>query len=149
MRPCEIRNISPPDLPQILEIENACFPSPWSLESFKAELKKEYSMTVCAVDGDQIAGFLIAWLLFDEIHIANLAVHPKQRRRGIGELLVQYLLDRSEGYNWIALEVRESNRSAKKLYEKLGFRRKGIRRNYYVNEIEDAIIMQKDLKAKN
>ena len=137
------------DLGQIMEIERACFPSPWSQQSFLAEFEKDYSMMICAVEGDQIAGYLIAWLLLDEIHIANLAVHPKERRRGIGELLVQYLIDRSDGFRWIALEVRESNRGARKLYEKLGFRRRGIRRNYYTNEIENAVIMQKNLIANN
>ena len=149
MKPCEIRNIQEADLSQIMEIERACFPSPWSLQSFLAEFEKDYSMMVCAVEAGQIAGYLIAWLLLDEIHIANLAVHPKERRRGIGESLVQYLINRSEGFRWIALEVRESNRGARKLYEKLGFHRKGIRRNYYTNEIEDAVIMQKDLIANN
>lgn len=136
-----------PDLPEILEIEQACFPTPWSKQSFLAEFKKDYSLLVCAVEDGHVIGYLVAWLLLDEMHIANLAVHPKERRRGVGERLVQYLIDRSEGFQWIALEVRESNHSARKLYEKLGFRKKGVRRNYYANEIEDAIIMEKKLTA--
>lgn len=129
------------DLDQVLTIEETSFSSPWSRKSFEAELKKEFGISLVVLDDNRIVGYLVEWLVADEIHIANIAVHPGWRQRGIGERLMQEVIRNSSGFCWIRLEVRRSNKAARELYAKLGFREVGVRRNYYVQEGEDAILM--------
>jgi ribosomal-protein-alanine N-acetyltransferase len=129
------------DLEQVLAIEEASFPSPWSWKSFETELRKDFSVSIVADVDDRVVGYLIGWFIADEIHIANIAVHPEWRKRGIGELLIHEIVKMGRGHSWIGLEVRRSNRAARSLYSKLCFREVGVRKNYYAQEGEDAILM--------
>ena len=133
------------DIDQVLTIEETSFLSPWSRKSFEVELEKEFGVSLVVLEDNRIVGYLVEWLVADEIHIANIAVHPDWRQRGIGERLMQEVIRNSSGFSWIRLEVRRSNKAARELYAKMGFREVGVRRNYYVQEGEDAIMMVKRL----
>lgn len=137
------------DLEGILEIEEASFPTPWSRKSFLYELlENERAVYLVAREQeDRVQGYIGMWMVLDEGHITNLAVHPRARGRGIGELLLKALMaeSRSRGINRLTLEVRISNLVARNLYAKLGFVSAGIRPGYYLDNNEDALIMWKGL----
>jgi [ribosomal protein S18]-alanine N-acetyltransferase len=144
----EIRRLSLHDLDAIERIENAVYPTPWSRSMFAGELAKPSSLSVGGFDPD--SGRLIAYLIVsryvDAWHIMNLAVHPGWRRAGVASRLLDELLDltagdRRRGYT---LEVRVSNTAAIALYERFGFEASGVRRGYYTDNREDALIMWKD-----
>jgi ribosomal-protein-alanine N-acetyltransferase len=150
----QIRNASNRDLAGILEIERLAFPTPWSLESFERELTLPFSRVMVALaDGDtangagadagRILGFLCRWLIADECHVLNVAVHPDSRRQGIGGVLVGEAIAeaRSRGVDVVTLEVRRSNLAARQLYRKFEFEERRLRRHYY-GPGEDAIIME-------
>lgn len=132
------------DAAEIAAIEKLCFSSPWSLESIEYEIAVNNLAlyVVGEVDG-KIVGYVGIWLIVDEGHITNVAVHPDWRRRHIGEAIIKTLIDVTEknGVTAHTLEVRASNIAAQKLYEKFGFKADGIRRSYYEDNGEDAIIM--------
>jgi len=138
-----IDEMRPEDLDEVIAIEQVCFPSPWPRQIFEMELKSKRSFKRVSRIGGVIAGYIIAWMIYDEGHILNIAVHPEFRRRGIGENLMRDCLDyfSEKGAKYAILEVRRTNTGAIKLYEKLGFRSIGIRRGYYNDTGEDAIIM--------
>jgi ribosomal-protein-alanine N-acetyltransferase len=144
----EIRRLSLHDLDAIERIENAVYPTPWSRSMFAGELAKPSSLSLGGFDPD--SGRLIAYLIVsryvDAWHIMNLAVHPGWRRAGVASRLLDELLDltagdRRRGYT---LEVRVSNTAAIALYERFGFEGSGVRRGYYTDNREDALIMWKD-----
>jgi len=142
-----IRRLAAEDLEDILEIEQLSFDRPWSRESYKRELEENplaYYLG-CFLD-DRLAGYAGFWLILDEGHIANVAVHPHYRGRGVGDFLLRNLISLCfvSGGRWMTLEVRVSNLSAQNLYQKLGFVDLGKRPGYYENG-EDALIMWKDL----
>jgi [ribosomal protein S18]-alanine N-acetyltransferase len=140
-----IRNATGRDLPRILEIERLAFPAPWTLGSFQRELTLPFSRIVVALpaDSQQIAGFLCRWLIADECHVLNVAVHPESRRLGIGAVLISEAITeaRSTGAGVVTLEVRRSNLPARQLYRKFEFEERRLRRHYY-GPGEDAIIME-------
>ena len=143
----ELRALAAEDLDGVEEIERASYPTPWSRSMFVAELAKPSSTCLGAYD-DQgaLAGFLIVSRYVDAWHVMNIAVAPGFRRRGIAAAMLQRLFtltadDAQRGYT---LEVRVSNAEAIRLYERLGFERRGIRRGYYTDNREDALIMWKD-----
>ncbi len=140
-----IRPMEPTDLAQVMEIEKLSFPSPWSFSAFERELKNPWSVAWVYELDNRVAGYLIAWKVADEFHIVNLAVAPLYRKKGIGECLLRYALTHAEGCVWARLEVRRSNWIAQALYYKLGFQEIGIRKQYYTDENEDAIVMEKYL----
>ncbi|MFQ6077411.1 MAG: ribosomal protein S18-alanine N-acetyltransferase [Candidatus Bathyarchaeia archaeon] len=135
-------------LPQVLAIERASFPSPWPRHVFLSELRNR-SDSHLRVALDQSAhpplvlGFSCYWLISDEAHIANIAVHPRFRRLGIGNGLLESLMEeaRSKGARRATLEVRVSNEAAQALYRRKGFTPVAIRKKYYSDTDEDAIIM--------
>ena len=143
----QIRDATARDLPRILEIERLCFPAPWTLASFERELTLPFSRIMLAIPeadaGASIVGFLCRWLIADECHILNIAVHPDSRRLGIGIVLMTESINeaRSTGANVITLEVRRSNLAARQLYRKFEFEERRLRRHYY-GPGEDAIIME-------
>jgi ribosomal-protein-alanine N-acetyltransferase len=145
-RELRIRQARLTDVMAIWHIEKLSFPSPWSLLSFLTELRNPVSTTLVAapVSGgrQQIWGYLIYWLVADEMHILNLAVHPDQRRRGLAKSLLAAGLDRAKeaGAACAWLEVRPSNLPAQNLYAAFGFRQVGVRPRYYSDTQEDALL---------
>ena len=127
-------------------IENLSFPVPWSRKSITDEItKNSFARYICARIGGQVVGYAGMWLICREGHITNIAVHPEFRENGIGSRLLKKLIEisREKGIKKITLEVRKSNTAAKNLYYKYGFKEEGIRKSYYSDNGEDAIIMWK------
>ena len=144
----ELRNLKLRDLGAIERIERRSYPTPWSRSMFAGELTKSSSVCLGAHDTEaaELVGYLIISRYVDAWHVMNIAVAPSHRRRGIARGLMERLFevtvrDARRGYT---LEVRVSNRSAIRLYERLGFKARGIRRGYYTDNREDALIMWKD-----
>lgn len=134
------------DLDTVLEIENLSFASPWSRASFLHELQENSRAVYLAAREDgRVVGYVGIWIIFDEGHITNLAVHPEYRRRGIARLLLRELvsLARQRGVTRLTLEVRRSNHGAQQLYAQEGFVATGVRHRYYRDNNEDALIMWK------
>lgn len=141
----DFRKMGEKDLDQIMMIEAMSFPFPWCRESFQNECKKDHSVSVIAEWNECIVGYVIGWHVLNEIHIANIAVHPEWRRKGIAEKMIRKLLKEHPSCDLVLLEVRRSNYVARSLYHKLGFHETGVRKNYYTSEGEDAILMEKRL----
>ena len=137
-------------LGQILEIENLSFGSPWSLNAFKTELKNPVAHLWALILDEALSGYLCFWMFANEIQLINVAVHPQQRGRGIGEFLVTKMIENSvsKGMQNIWLEVRPSNSVARGLYEKLGFMEINRRPRYYPDTNEDAIVMSLSLTER-
>lgn len=134
------------DLDEVLSIETLSYPTPWSRRAFESELTgNAYAKYFVARKGRSVVGYIGMWVILEEAHITNVAVHPEHRRQGIGEKLMTYCFDqaRKMGATRMTLEVRVSNITAQNLYRKLGFEAKGIRKGYYSDTNEDAIIMWK------
>ena len=131
-----------------VRIEQVSFPTPWSYDAFISELKLRNTKALVALlsaeEGERVAGYILGRFAADEMEITNLAVHPELRRRGIARALLWHLVERvrSRGIKKIFLEVRENNKPAIRLYEKFGFKKVGIRRGYYVDTGEDALVMR-------
>lgn len=134
------------DLDEVLEISNASLKESWSHESFSKELYNPLAKYLVAKsENGKTLGFAGIWTIVDEGHITNIAVHPNFRKKGIGSALVKGLIDHASswGYTAMTLEVRKSNIAAQNLYKKYGFIEEGIRKKYYQDNKEDAIIMWK------
>lgn len=133
-------------IPKVYTIEKECFTVPWSMESFSNEIQSNFLARYwVAIYEQTVVGYAGLWAVLDEGHITNIAVGAKWRKRGIGELLVDHLIDESQkkGVDRWTLEVRRSNLPALLLYQKKGFKIMGERQNYYTDPKEDAIIMWK------
>ncbi|HKW78779.1 MAG TPA: ribosomal protein S18-alanine N-acetyltransferase [Candidatus Limnocylindria bacterium] len=145
--PVEVRDMVIRDVAAVQEVENLSFPVPWPPNAFRHELTQNRNAHyIVAGSEGRIVGYAGLWLMVDEAHITTFAVHPQFRRRRVGHRMLQRLFEISEevGAEWLTLEVRVSNLGAQKLYEKFGFRRAGIRRHYYSDNNEDALIMWTD-----
>ena len=131
----------------IAELEKECFSLPWSEKSIASELDNPLSLWLVAMDGDTLAGYAGSQTVLDEADMMNVAVQPACRRKGIAEALMTALVNalQEKGARCLTLEVRSSNDAAIKLYEKLGFQQVGLRKNYYRNPKEDALILRKVL----
>ena len=142
----EIRRLSIGDLSVIEEIEQRAYKTPWSRSMFASELAKGTSICLGAFDGDKLIGYIVNSRYVDAWHVMNVAVDPDYQRRGIATRLLERLfeLTREDDGRGYTLEVRVSNTDAILLYEKLGFLRQGIRRAYYTDNREDALIMWRD-----
>jgi ribosomal-protein-alanine N-acetyltransferase len=138
------------DLAGIETIERRSYPTPWSRSMFAGELAKPSSLCLGAFesDGDEgkLVGYLIVSRYVDAWHVMNVAVDPEHRGRGIASMLLERLFELTvdDGRRGYTLEVRVSNATAIRLYERLGFRARGIRRGYYTDNREDALIMWKE-----
>lgn len=138
-----------------MAIEVVAFAHPWSTELFRRELDHDWSTILVLVEplaaaegaGERIVGFVIYWLVYDEVHILNVATHPKERRRGIARLLLEEVIARARAANasMLTLEARRSNEAALSLYRQAGFHAVGIRAKYYADENEDAVVMTRNL----
>ena len=142
----EIRALRLSDLNGIEEIEHRSYDTPWSRSMFAGELAKPASLCLGAFEGEQLGGYLIVSRYVDAWHIMNIAVSPDFRRRGIATALLERLFELTDDRNrrGYTLEVRVSNDGAIRLYERLGFTARGIRRGYYTDNREDALIMWRE-----
>ncbi|HEU4685915.1 MAG TPA: ribosomal protein S18-alanine N-acetyltransferase, partial [Nitrospira sp.] len=140
------------DLPEILQIEEACFSAPWTSKMLEAELTgNQFARFLVAreepaqpAERGRIVGYLCFWIVFEEVRFMNLAVIESMRRRGIARRLVATALEAGLSHSSVraVLEVRSSNLAAQQLYYSLGFRRIGLRPKYYTQPIEDAVLME-------
>jgi ribosomal-protein-alanine N-acetyltransferase len=142
-----IREMKREDVPAIAELEKLCFSDPWSENSIASELDNPLSYWLVAEDNGKIAGYVGSQSVLDAADMMNLAVSPDCRQQGVGQALVNELVQHLQKNNVIALllEVRVSNAPAISLYEKLGFEQVGRRPKYYHNSREDALILRKEL----
>jgi ribosomal-protein-alanine N-acetyltransferase len=141
-----IRALRLADIADVEAIEQRAYKTPWSRSMFASELAKSTSICLAALDGSLLVGYVINSRYVDAWHVMNVAVDPDYQRRGIATRLLERLFeltadDERRGYT---LEVRVSNLEAIALYEKLGFERRGLRRGYYTDNREDALIMWRD-----
>jgi ribosomal-protein-alanine N-acetyltransferase len=146
-----IRPMLPDDLEAILEIERASFSTPWSLEAFKVELKdNEYARYLCLELNGQVIGYMGLWFILDEGHVTNIAITPHYRGQHWGEFLMRSVMEKMalQGMERMTLEVRVSNSSAQSLYKRLGFASAGVRKGYYADTGEDALIMWAELEME-
>lgn len=165
-----VRRMSTEDLPKVKAIEKQCRLAEWTVGDYLKELKDERSILLVAILEEKIAGFLLARLIMNnnfplfskdyeikvseitekEAEIYNIGVLPKYRRKGIGKTIMQHLLKKccKEKVQCVWLEVRESNIDAQTFYKNLKFEKKYIRKNYYQNPEENALVMQLELSAK-
>ncbi len=140
---CVLRLMTPLDVPDVYALEVACFDDPWTKEAFEAECHNHLARYYLLVHHETIIGYCGLWRVVDEGHITNLCIGPEWRKRGLGEWMMRQVFEaaRKEDIVNITLEVRVSNEKAIYLYEKLGFKRAGVRKRYYENNGEDALIM--------
>jgi ribosomal-protein-alanine N-acetyltransferase len=137
-----IRELSYADLPKVMAIERRAFPTPWSLAMFVLELSKASGICLAAIGEGKLVGYLICSRYDTVWHVMNVAVDPGRRRRGVASALLAELYERVQDHHArFTLEVRRSNRVAIHLYERDGFRAAGIRRCYYQDNGEDALVM--------
>lgn len=147
----EIDIITPNDLDEIVAIENVSFPSPWPKRIFAREIEAKNSYKRVIRFSGSVVAYIVTWTIYDEVHILNIAVHPEFRKIGLGEMLIRDCLASSieRGLKLVLLEVRVSNSSAIKLYEKIGFKTLSVRKKYYSDTGEDAYVMMYELESEN
>ncbi len=130
----------------IAQLEALCFSDPWPEAAIAPELTNPLSLWLVAMEGKHLAGYVGSQTVMGETDMMNIAVHPDYRRQGVAEALVNALVEelKNRGSHQLTLEVRASNEPAKALYEKLGFAKIGLRKNYYRHPKEDALILRKE-----
>lgn len=136
------------DIPQVQLVEHKCFTTPWSRSIFVSEItRNDNALYVVAIVGERIVGYAGIWVILDEGHITNIGVDPSFQRQGIGQGLMDEITKYAviRGVVRMTLEVRVSNVRAQALYTKLGFVPSGIRKEYYHDDKEDALIMWREL----
>ena len=131
---------------QIAELEKLCFNDPWSEKSIASELNNRLSCWLVALDGENVIGYVGSQTVIGETDMMNIAIHPDYRKQGVATILIQSLIEEltKHGSHSLMLEVRQTNEPAKNLYKSLGFETVGIRKNYYRNPREDALILRKE-----
>jgi [ribosomal protein S18]-alanine N-acetyltransferase len=145
MKVVEIRRMRAADLPQVMLIELSTFTMPWSESTFRGLLRrKDSDLFVADLKGD-VAGYAVFWSVLDQGELGNVAVDDESRGHGIGTKLIQAVLDCADerGVREVFLEVRKSNVRAQDLYKSFGFSEVGRRKNYYLEPLEDALVMKK------
>lgn len=138
-----LRRMTEADVDDVAAVEAATFPTPWSREAFASEMRNVAARYLVAEREGEIVGFAGAWIILDESHITNIAVLREHRGQGIGRALTEGLLQylSNLGAAYATLEVRRSNTIAQTLYASLGFQQLGVRKRYYEDNQEDALIM--------
>lgn len=133
------------DIDAIVSVENACFSTPWSIDAIKHEIceNKLADFMIACDEENNIIGYIGIWTLLDECQINKIAVMPEKRKIGIGKTILNHVIEftRDMGVKSWYLEVRESNTAAQALYRSAGFSSVGTRKNYYINPVEDAVLM--------
>jgi len=143
----KLRRMTRGDLPEVIGIERRSFSNPWPVSTFEGEIQNVgLSFPIVAMDtaAERIAGYVIYWVIRDEVQINNVAVHPDYRRRRIAEEMLRGLFGEMEkqSIHSVILEVRAGNAPARALYDKLGFKAIGGRKDYYSHPTEDAVVMK-------
>lgn len=143
-----VRHMTFEDIPGVIDIEVLCFPIPWTHHAFRMEMRNKLAVYQVAVIDKKIVAYGGMWLIMEEAHITNIAVHPQYQSRGIGKKIVEALVQEADQrrIQRMTLEVRKSNEVAIQLYKTMGFLVSGIRPGYYHDNGEDAIIMWKEVK---
>ncbi|WP_025782792.1 ribosomal protein S18-alanine N-acetyltransferase [Sporosarcina sp. D27] len=142
------RQMMEKDIEEVVATETEVFTTPWSAEVFTHELTgNDYATYIVAECENEVVGHVGMWVVLDECHITNVAVRKHRQGLGIGEALMRQAMElcRNNGVVAMSLEVRVSNETAKNLYRKLGFQEGGIRKNYYSDDHEDALVMWVEL----
>ncbi len=134
------------DLRSVLEIEELSFPHPWNESTFRGEIQHRpisFPLVIVHSTLNRVIGYIISWVIGEDVQINNIAIHPDFRRMGVGEQVLRQVIEqvRFRGARLITLEVRPSNPAALALYKKLGFKLLGIRKGYYTIPPEDALIL--------
>jgi ribosomal-protein-alanine N-acetyltransferase len=144
-----IQRMTQDDIEEVARLETLCFSDPWAEESFREELRHRFSVPLVVRSGPTIIGYMCLWHIDDQMEIADFAVSPDFRRRGIGRKMMEKVLREAEerGCTNLILSVRESNLPAVRLYTSHGFVEIHRRKGYYREPAEDAIIMVKKLPA--
>ncbi len=143
------RKMKKDDIEEVYQVEVSAFSEPWSKAAFEKEMKNKLANYIVAEDDcGKIVGYIGLWYIIDEAHINNVAVHKEFRGKQIGSALMEYMIEncKKDSIKSITLEVRASNEVAQNLYKKYGFKPGGIRKEYYSDNREDAIIMWKELE---
>jgi [ribosomal protein S18]-alanine N-acetyltransferase len=144
----EYRPMELGDLDRVMEIELQSFTIPWSRDAYQMELtQNHFAKYFVAMEGGQVVGYAGMWVILDEAHITNIAIDPSFRGKGYGELLMRQMMAYAiaHGAERMTLEVRVTNTVAHGMYEKVGFVSHGIRKGYYTDNNEDAMIMWVEL----
>jgi ribosomal-protein-alanine N-acetyltransferase len=141
-----IRRMKEGDLPAVRTIEALSFSNPWSDDTFRGEIQNtpvSFPLVVVRRPGDEVVGYIVFWLIRNDVQVNNIAVHPGCRGLGLGEALMRFAIAkvRAAGAEFMTLEVRQSNTAALALYKKLGFEILGTRKGYYTKPDEDAYMM--------
>lgn len=133
-------------IPRIVEIENQSFQEPWSADGFRDILSNPSFQSLGIFSDKVLAGYLFFYIVMDELHVMNVAIDPTFRKKGLGSKLLDRVHELGKGFGvkLAYLEVRETNESALRLYESLGYKKQGRRIKYYANQ-DDALLMYKDL----
>jgi ribosomal-protein-alanine N-acetyltransferase len=140
-----IREMREEDIPGVLRVERVSFPTPWTEWMFLSQIKiADISVNLVLVEESGIAGYAVAWVAYDEIHLLSIAVEPEKRRRKYGRAILEEIIarGRAKGGTHVILEVREGNGAAREFYGVMGFREIGRRRGYYIDSGEDAYVME-------
>jgi len=148
MSEIQFQEMRPADLDEVLAMERRIFHDPWSKDSFASEITGDtIHWPEVARYAGKLIGYVVVWFVLDEAHIANLAVDPSWRRQGLGTRFINKVIEegRGRGTRRIDLEVRVSNQEAIGLYIHLGFRPVGVRKGYYADNREDALLMRLSL----
>ncbi|HUV37549.1 MAG TPA: ribosomal protein S18-alanine N-acetyltransferase [Patescibacteria group bacterium] len=144
-----IRDMAKRDLPRVMEIERASFPTPWTVQMFRQQLLiGDIAVNLVTEAVGKVVGYAVSWLAFDEIHLLSIAVAPSERRRGYAGGLLDEVIRRGVkmGASTVILEVRMGNTAAQEFYAGHGFTVIGTRRRYYADTGEDAIVMERDIE---
>ena len=144
----KIRRMRKEDIPEVSQMERLSFPTPWSSNIFSVELEKEnFAFYYLLEYQNHLVAYGGYWKIKNEAHLVTLAVHPSFRRKGLGRRLLEHLIEKmqKQGLDTITLEVRSSNLTARKFYEKFGFKKIALRSKYYADTDEDAIVYWKRL----
>ncbi|MFC2947546.1 ribosomal protein S18-alanine N-acetyltransferase [Virgibacillus sediminis] len=149
MMDCNIRKMETGDVEAVMEVERASFSTPWTTDIFYQELIDNRHAHYFVIEINQkIVGYAGIWVVLDDAQITNIAIHPEYRGKKMGQKLFQYLLQQTAmmGVTRLSLEVRKSNLPAQRLYRKFGLVPGGVRKNYYTDNQEDAIVMWVNLR---
>ncbi|MFC4736546.1 ribosomal protein S18-alanine N-acetyltransferase [Bacillus daqingensis] len=144
MARAEIRMMDTIDIEEVMDVEKRCFSTPWTRDAFYQELtKNQFAYYFVAVVKNRVIGYCGLWVVVENANITNIAVDPEFRQQGVGENLLQSAMEMSRtlGAERLSLEVRVSNHPAQAMYKKYGFEPGGIRKHYYTDNQEDALVM--------